>query len=93
VFSHTVNTGFIAEGWRAGLDDTADYIEASQRGDFDGAMKVNERFTLNPVRLVSRLYNSGGVLMDMTNDTQNTRNAADDWVDRGRRLRQRRGMV
>ena len=88
VFSHTVNTGFIAEGWRAGLDDTADYIEAAQRGDHKAALKVNDRFTLNPIRLVSRLYNSGGVLTDMTQNTQDTREAADDWVSRERARRQ-----
>lgn len=88
VFSNTVNTGFIAEGWRAGLDDTADYIEAAQRGDHKAALKVNDRFTLNPIRLVSRLYNSGGVLTDMTQNTQDTREAADDWVSRERARRQ-----
>jgi len=88
VFSNTVNTGFIAEGWRAGLDDTADYIEAAQRDDFDAAMKVNDRFTLNPVRLVSRIYNSVGILTDMTQDRQDTREAADDWVGRERARRQ-----
>jgi len=88
VFSNTVNTGFIAEGWRAGLDDTADYIEAAQRGDQKAAFKVNDRFTLNPIRLVSRLYNSGGVLTDMTQNTQDTRAVADDWVSRERARRQ-----
>ena len=48
VFSNTWNTGFIAEGWRAGQDDTADYIDASQRGDIKGATAVTDRFTPQP---------------------------------------------
>lgn len=88
VFSDTWNTNFISEGWRAGLDDTADYIDASQRGDLKGAMAVNDRFTLNPVRLVSRLYNSVGVLTDMTDNTRDTRRAADTAISDERQRRQ-----
>lgn len=88
VFSNTVNTGFIAEGWKAGADDTADYIDAAQGGDVRGAADITNRFTLNPVRLVSRLAHSPGVLIDSINDTQGVRNYADDMVSRERARRQ-----
>ena len=88
VFSNTWNTGFIAEGWRAGQDDTADYIDASQRGDIKGATAVTDRFTLNPVRLVSRLAGSAGVLTDMIDDTQDTRRSADRSISNERARRQ-----
>lgn len=77
VFVDTWNTNFISEGWRAGLDDTADYIAAGQRGDHEEATKIAGRFTLNPVRAISHLYHSVGVLNDMTDNTQDTRRAAD----------------
>lgn len=88
VFSNTWNTGFIAEGWRAGQDDTADYIDAAQRGDIKGATAVTDRFTLNPVRLVSRLAGSAGVLTDMIDDTQDTRRSADRSISNERARRQ-----
>ena len=88
VFSNTWNTGFIAEGWRAGQDDTADYIEASQRGDTDTALDAANRFTLNPVRVVSRLAGSVGVLTDMMDGTQDTRRASDAAVANERARRQ-----
>ncbi len=71
------NRNFIAEGWRAGQDDTADYIDASKRGNNREAADIAGRFTLNPVRLVSRLAGSAGVLTDMTNNTDKTRRSSD----------------
>lgn len=88
VWSNTVNTNFVSEGWRAGADDTADYIELGQQGRHEEAMKVNNRFTLNPVRLVSRLAHSPGVFIDMANDSTGTRDYADDMVSRERARRQ-----
>ncbi len=88
VFSDTWNTNFIAEGWRAGLDDTADYIDASQRGDTRAATDIAGRQTLNPIRLASRIYNSVGVLTDMTDKTRDTRRAADTAISNERQRRQ-----
>lgn len=88
VFSDTWNTNFIAEGWRAGLDDTADYIDASQRGDTRAATDIAGRQTLNPIRLASRLYNSVGVLTDVTDKTRDTRRAADTAISNERQRRQ-----
>jgi hypothetical protein len=93
VFSNTWNTGFIAEGWRAGQDDTADYIELSQQGQAREAIAVSDRFTLNPVRVISRLAHSGGILTDGWNDTQNTRRASDAAVAQERERRQAFGQA
>lgn len=88
VFSNTWNTNLVSEGWRAGQDDTADYIDASQRGDVRGATDIANRFTLNPVRVVSRLTGSLGVLTDITDGTQDTRHASDAAVASERARRQ-----
>lgn len=88
VFSNTWNTGFIAEGWRAGQDDTADYIELSKQGRTREAIAVSDRFTMNPVRLLSRLAHSGDVLFDNWNNTDNARRRADEAVASERARRQ-----
>jgi hypothetical protein len=88
VFSDTWNTNFVREGWRAGLDDTADYIDASQRGDIKAATDIAGQFTLNPVRIASRLYHSGGVMTDMKDNTRDTRRASDMATNAERQRRQ-----
>lgn len=93
VLAHQWNTGFIAEGWRAGMDDTADYIAAGQRGDHDEAIKIAGRQTLNPVRAISRIYNSVGILTDSADNTQDTRRAADAAINKELQRRQNFAQV
>lgn len=88
VFSNTLNTSLVSEGWRAGADDTADYIELAQQGRTREAMEVSDRFTLNPIRLISRLAHSPGVFLDISNRTTGVRDYADDMVERERTRRQ-----
>lgn len=60
VWSNTLNTSWIAEGWRAGFNDAAEFKAAGERGDFSGS----NRIILNPARIAANLVASGYMLKD-----------------------------
>jgi len=88
VFSHTFNTGFIAEGWRAGADDTADYIELSKQGKTKEALDLSSEFSANPARIISRLFYSPMVAVDSITGGHGMRDHADGMVADERARRQ-----
>lgn len=81
-FADTFNRSWIAEGWRAGIKDTADYIDASQEGRTKDALAITEGVEINPARIVARLLASGYVLSDVTTGKDNLRPMADDMIER-----------
>lgn len=75
VFSHTFNTSWIAEGWRAGADDVADEIDNIGKPDQNPG-----EFIANPARLVSQLVFSPMILVDGLGGGSSMRSIADDMI-------------
>lgn len=80
--SDTVNHSFVGEGWRAGADDTADYIELAKAGKHKEATELSSGFEWNPVRLVSRIAHSGWIVSDQWSGRDDLRDWSDDMLDR-----------
>lgn len=81
-FSDTFNRSWIAEGWRAGLKDTADYIDLTQEHKTEEALALMDGVEINPARIVSRLLASGYVLHDNLTGKDSLRPIADDMIER-----------
>ncbi len=87
VWSQTVNTSWIAEGWRAGFNDAAEY-QAAGRARKEGEPIPNPAgFALNPSRLIARLVSSGYMGFDAVTGRDTLANVTNEMVqdERARR--------
>ncbi|MFN3558945.1 MAG: hypothetical protein ACK4UQ_06620 [Brevundimonas sp.] len=80
--SDTVNDSFVGTGWRAGADDTADYIELAKAGKHKEATELSAGFEWNPIRLVSRIAHSGWIISDQWSGRDDLREWSNDMIER-----------
>ena len=87
VWSQTVNTSWIAEGWRAGFNDAAEYQAAGRAHKEGEPIPDPAGFVLNPSRLIARLVSSGYMGFDAVTGRDTLANVTNEMVqdERARR--------
>ena len=77
VWSNTMNTSWIGEGWRAGFNDAAEYQAAGRRGE----VAKNDAFVLNPSRAVAQLVAGGFMGFDAFTGRDTLQNIAREMIE------------